>query len=237
MVRQKIKIIKIDNTTARQVTFSKRRRGLLKKAEELSILCDAQVGLIIFSSTGKLFEYSSPNMMSIIARYNSLSTDQERREELELLLSENSNIAGLREELAQKSLELSQMKGNDLQELDIEELVRVEKQLEVSLSRVVDTKLKTIMDDIASLQEKGLRLRAENQKLKQKIVVLSQGKGPVKDAAPLLTIEEADHSDMVMHEEGQSMESVTTSDSSSSSGPPPAEDDCSDATLNLRLGF
>ncbi|KAL9269362.1 hypothetical protein AKJ16_DCAP23618 [Drosera capensis] len=79
----------------------------------------------------------------------------------------------------------------------------------------------------------GLRLRAENQKLKQKVVVLSQGKGPVKDAAPLLTIEEADHSDMVMHEEGQSMESVTTSDSSSSSGPPPAEDDCSDATLNL----
>lgn len=59
MAREKIQIRKIDNATARQVTFSKRRRGLFKKAEELSILCDADVALIIFSSTGKLFEYSS----------------------------------------------------------------------------------------------------------------------------------------------------------------------------------
>ncbi|CAA6664353.1 unnamed protein product [Spirodela intermedia] len=59
MARGKIKIRKIDNKTARQVTFSKRRRGLFKKAKELAILCDAEVGLIIFSSNGKLFEYSS----------------------------------------------------------------------------------------------------------------------------------------------------------------------------------
>lgn len=59
MAREKIKIKKIDNVTARQVTFSKRRRGLLKKAEELSVLCDAEVALIIFSATGKLFEFSS----------------------------------------------------------------------------------------------------------------------------------------------------------------------------------
>lgn len=59
MVRQKIQIKKIDNLTARQVTFSKRRRGLFKKAQELSTLCDADIGLIVFSATGKLFEYSS----------------------------------------------------------------------------------------------------------------------------------------------------------------------------------
>jgi hypothetical protein len=59
MAREKIKIKKIDNVAARQVTFSKRRRGLLKKAEELSVLCDVEVAVIIFSATGKLFEYSS----------------------------------------------------------------------------------------------------------------------------------------------------------------------------------
>jgi hypothetical protein len=59
MARQKIKIKKIDNATARQVTFSKRRRGIFKKAEELSVLCDAEVGLVIFSTTGKLYEYAS----------------------------------------------------------------------------------------------------------------------------------------------------------------------------------
>jgi hypothetical protein len=34
--------------------------GLLKKANELAILCDAQVGVIVFSGSGKMYEYSSP---------------------------------------------------------------------------------------------------------------------------------------------------------------------------------
>ncbi|KAJ1396551.1 hypothetical protein SESBI_32475 [Sesbania bispinosa] len=59
MGRGKIAIRRIDNSTSRQVTFSKRRNGLLKKARELSILCDAEVGLIVFSSTGKLYDYAS----------------------------------------------------------------------------------------------------------------------------------------------------------------------------------
>lgn len=59
MTRKKIKIKKIDNIAARQVTFSKRRRGLFKKAEELAVLCDADVALIVFSSTGKLFDFAS----------------------------------------------------------------------------------------------------------------------------------------------------------------------------------
>ncbi|BFG35671.1 hypothetical protein CerSpe_219450 [Prunus speciosa] len=59
MGRGKIVIRRIDNSTSRQVTFSKRRKGLIKKARELAILCDAEVGLMIFSSTGKLFEFSS----------------------------------------------------------------------------------------------------------------------------------------------------------------------------------
>ncbi|KAF8411328.1 hypothetical protein HHK36_003875 [Tetracentron sinense] len=59
MGRGKIVIRRIDNSTSRQVTFSKRRNGLLKKAKELAILCDAEVGLMIFSSTGKLHDFAS----------------------------------------------------------------------------------------------------------------------------------------------------------------------------------
>ncbi|KAG6762528.1 hypothetical protein POTOM_033036 [Populus tomentosa] len=59
MGRGKIVIRRIDNSTSRQVTFSKRRNGLLKKAKELSILCDAEIGVIIFSSTGKLYDYAN----------------------------------------------------------------------------------------------------------------------------------------------------------------------------------
>ena len=60
MGRGKVELKKIENTTSRQVTFSKRRMGLLKKANELAILCDAQVGVIVFSASGKMYEYSSP---------------------------------------------------------------------------------------------------------------------------------------------------------------------------------
>ncbi|KAK2437208.1 MADS-box transcription factor [Trifolium repens] len=75
MGRGKIVIRRIENLTSRQVTFSKRRKGLMKKAKELSILCDAQVGLILFSSTHKLYDYASSSMESIIERYNKLSED------------------------------------------------------------------------------------------------------------------------------------------------------------------
>jgi hypothetical protein len=69
MTRKKIQIKKIDNTTARQVTFSKRRRGLFKKAYELSTLCDAEIALIVFSATGKLFEYASSRFFNLLSTY------------------------------------------------------------------------------------------------------------------------------------------------------------------------
>ncbi|RWW29480.1 hypothetical protein GW17_00005989 [Ensete ventricosum] len=59
MGRGKIAIRRIDDTTSRQVTFSKRRNGLLKKAKELAILCDAEVGVVVFSSTDRLYEFAS----------------------------------------------------------------------------------------------------------------------------------------------------------------------------------
>jgi len=59
MVRGKTQMKRIENATSRQVTFSKRRNGLLKKAFELSVLCDAEVALIVISPRGKLYEFAS----------------------------------------------------------------------------------------------------------------------------------------------------------------------------------
>ncbi|KAE9604544.1 putative transcription factor MADS-type1 family [Lupinus albus] len=72
MGRGKIEIKRIQNTTTRQVTFSKRRSGLLKKTHELSILCDAQIGLIIFSSTGKMYQYCTEPFRYIYIYINTL---------------------------------------------------------------------------------------------------------------------------------------------------------------------
>ena len=65
MGRGKIEIKRIENTTNRQVTFCKRRNGLLKKAYELSVLCDAEVALIVFSSRGRLYEYANNRYIHI----------------------------------------------------------------------------------------------------------------------------------------------------------------------------
>ncbi|KAE9446071.1 hypothetical protein C3L33_22057, partial [Rhododendron williamsianum] len=62
MGRGKIEIRRIENATNRQVTYSKRRNGIFKKAQELSVLCDAKVSLIMFSTTGKFHEYISPSV-------------------------------------------------------------------------------------------------------------------------------------------------------------------------------
>ncbi|KAF4397868.1 hypothetical protein G4B88_019589 [Cannabis sativa] len=59
MGRGRVELKRIENKINRQVTFSKRRNGLLKKAYELSVLCDAEVALIVFSSRGKLYEFGS----------------------------------------------------------------------------------------------------------------------------------------------------------------------------------
>ncbi|KAJ6754484.1 SERUM RESPONSE FACTOR-like protein [Salix purpurea] len=61
MVRGKVQLQRIEDKSSRQVCFSKRKRGLLKKAKELSVLCDVEMAVIIFSSTGKLFEFCSGN--------------------------------------------------------------------------------------------------------------------------------------------------------------------------------
>jgi hypothetical protein len=53
MGRGKVELKKIEKPANRQATFSKRRMGLLKKANELAILCDAQIGVIIFSGVAR----------------------------------------------------------------------------------------------------------------------------------------------------------------------------------------
>ncbi|KAJ8465373.1 hypothetical protein OPV22_027925 [Ensete ventricosum] len=69
MGRGRVELKRIENKINRQVTFSKRRNGLLKKAYELSVLCDAEVALIIFSSRGKLYEFGSVGMSKTLERY------------------------------------------------------------------------------------------------------------------------------------------------------------------------
>uniref|UniRef100_A0A0D9X3S2 MADS-box domain-containing protein n=1 Tax=Leersia perrieri TaxID=77586 RepID=A0A0D9X3S2_9ORYZ len=77
MARGKVQLRRIENPVHRQVTFCKRRAGLLKKARELSVLCDADIGIIIFSAHGKLYDLATTGTMEeLIERYKSASGEQ-----------------------------------------------------------------------------------------------------------------------------------------------------------------
>jgi hypothetical protein len=67
--RRKIEMKRMTNDSNMQVTFSKRRTGLFKKASELSTLCGANVALVVFSPGGKVFSFGHPNVDTIIDRY------------------------------------------------------------------------------------------------------------------------------------------------------------------------
>lgn len=68
-----------------QVTFTKRKFGLMKKAYELSVLCDCEIALIIFNSTNRLFQYASTDMDKVLLKYTEYSEPHESRTNTDIL--------------------------------------------------------------------------------------------------------------------------------------------------------
>ncbi|KAK7331758.1 hypothetical protein VNO80_28497 [Phaseolus coccineus] len=170
MARKKIPIKKIDNINARQVTFSKRRKGLFKKAQELSTLCDAEIALIVISATSKLFEYATSSMQQIFERRNRHSGVQASDISSTGQQLGSDSFDMLRKEIVDKTHELSRLNGEELQGLTIQELQKLEELLLrrwITISKIKDEK---ITQEINSLITKEAELTEENQKLKQKLV-------------------------------------------------------------------
>uniref|UniRef100_M8CY23 MADS-box transcription factor 25 n=1 Tax=Aegilops tauschii TaxID=37682 RepID=M8CY23_AEGTA len=127
MVRGKIVIRRIENMSRRPVTFSKRRHGLLKKARELAILCDVEVGVIVFS-TGHLYEYANSTaatsmgttMPSIIQNYQSAQEQHQLLNPVSQVMEANM--------------------GERLSNLAVTNICLMENQLEKSLHRIREKK-------------------------------------------------------------------------------------------------
>ncbi|XP_058070536.1 agamous-like MADS-box protein AP1 isoform X1 [Magnolia sinica] len=172
MGRGRVQLKRIENKINRQVTFSKRRMGLLKKAHEISVLCDAEVAVIVFSTKGKLYEYSTDSRMSrILERYERYSYA-----ERELVLSgpesEGSwclEYGKLKAKVESLQRNLRHFTGEDLDTLSLKELQQLEHQLDAALKHIRSRKNQIMFDSIAELQRKEKSLREQNNMLEKEI--------------------------------------------------------------------
>ncbi|KAL8157368.1 agamous-like MADS-box protein AP1 [Apium graveolens] len=172
MGRGKVQLKRIENKINRQVTFTKRRGGLLKKAHEISVLCDADVALIVFSTKGKLFEYSTDSSMEqILERYERYSYA-----ERQLIASDPDSTGNWTLEYTKLKarIELLQRNhrhymGEDLDSLTLKEIQNLEQQLDTALKHIRSRKNQLIFESISDLQKKEKAIQEENGKLTKKI--------------------------------------------------------------------
>ncbi|XP_061996723.1 agamous-like MADS-box protein MADS3 isoform X2 [Rosa rugosa] len=170
MGRGKVELKRIENKINRQVTFSKRRLGLFKKAQELSVLCDAQVALIVSCSRGKVFDFASTNDVNeILNRYQQScysSQDNVAENETQNLYQEVSKL-----KVKYESLQRSQRHflGEDLEKLRLKELENLEKQLDRTLSQARQRKMQMMLDQLEALRRKENDLEEIHNQLKSEL--------------------------------------------------------------------
>ncbi|XP_030484020.1 MADS-box protein CMB1-like isoform X2 [Cannabis sativa] len=170
MGRGKVELKRIENKINRQVTFAKRRNGLLKKAYELSVLCDAEVALIIFSARGKLYEFcSGPSITKTLERYDRCSYGAQEGKlagnDTESIYQEYLKLKAKVEVLRRTQRNLL---GEDLEHLGLKEIQQLEQKLDSSLKQIRSTKTQHMIDELSLLRGKEETLLEENNELKKK---------------------------------------------------------------------
>ncbi|KAE9601134.1 MADS-box transcription factor 1 [Lupinus albus] len=174
MGRGRVELKRIENKINRQVTFAKRRNGLLKKAYELSVLCDAEVALIIFSNRGKLYEFcSTSSMLKTLERYQKCNygapeANVSSREALVMELSTQQEYLKLKARYEALQRSQRNLMGEDLGSLSSKELESLERQLDSSLKQIRSTRTQFMLDQLSDLQRKEHLLSEANRSLRQR---------------------------------------------------------------------
>nr|AAF12700.2 PTM2 [Populus tremuloides] len=172
MGRGRVQLKRIENKINRQVTFSKRRAGLLKKAHEISVLCDAEVALIVFCHKGKLFEYSTNACMEkILERHERYSYAERQLVATDLDSQGNWTLEYNR---LKEKVELLQRNhrhylGEDLDSVSLKELQNLEKQIDTALELIRERKNHLMYQSISELQIKEKAIKEQNNMLVKQI--------------------------------------------------------------------
>ncbi|KAL4559804.1 hypothetical protein LXL04_031950 [Taraxacum kok-saghyz] len=171
MGKGRLELKRIENKINRQVTFAKRRNGLLKKAYELSVLCDAEVALIVFSTRGKLYEFSSTSsMLKTLERYEkcSFGPPEQRKPAKEDLQEQSSYQEYMR--LKERYDALKQLErnyyGEEIDSLTTNELESLERQLHCSLKQIRTIRTQSLLDKLYEQQKMEHQLFESNKTLR-----------------------------------------------------------------------
>ncbi|KAB2610895.1 transcription factor [Pyrus ussuriensis x Pyrus communis] len=170
--RGKIEIKRIENTTNRQVTFCKRRNGLLKKAYELSVLCDAEVALIVFSNRGRLYEYANnSSVRATIDRYKKACSDPTNGGSVSEANTQfyQQEASKLRRQIREIQNSNRHILGEALSTLNTKELKNLEGRLEKGISRIRSKKNEMLFSEIEFMQKRETELQHHNNFLRAKI--------------------------------------------------------------------
>nr|AXY87482.1 MADS-box protein-like protein [Cymbidium goeringii] len=195
MVRGKKEMRRIENAASRQVTFSKRRKGLLKKAFELSVLCDAEIALTVFSSSGKLYEFSSSSMLNTIERYKAFSKDMvdNSRSTEQNSQQWKQDVEAMARKIELLDISKRKLMGESLESCSVEELQELERQLQQSLSSIKKQKERQLQEENDLLQKQASHLASSLWKKPELLintsqVVLLQGENHYKEVETELYI-------------------------------------------------
>ncbi|XP_057420128.1 truncated transcription factor CAULIFLOWER A-like [Lotus japonicus] len=172
MGRGRVQLKRIENKINRQVTFSKRRAGLLKKAHEISVLCDAEVALIVFSHKGKLFEYATDSCMEkILERY-----ERYAYAERQLVANDSESQGNWTIEYTRLKAKIDLLQrnhrhymGEDLGSMSLKELQSLEQQLDTALKHIRTRRNQLMYESISELQKKEKVIQEQNNMLAKKI--------------------------------------------------------------------
>ncbi|XP_022928594.1 MADS-box transcription factor 23-like [Cucurbita moschata] len=228
MGRGRVEIKKIENINSRQVTFSKRRNGLMKKAKELSVLCDAEVAIVVFSSTGRLYEFSSTSMEHTLSRYRGqgmeLDFPRETLDHPTQVPPSDSDAKSSEDEFVKLKLTYMQMRGQELDSLSFRELQNLENQLREGIVSIKDKKESLLLEQLQRCRSQGEVVISENETLRKQLEEFQQRNNtPLLESSPL--------------QRSYFSDSKTASTNETEAETEAEENDCSEISLHLGLSL
>ncbi|CAN1167241.1 Agamous-like MADS-box protein AGL29 [Linum perenne] len=160
MGRRKIEMTMVKDKNCRQVTFSKRRTGLFKKAHELATLCAIRIAILVFSPGGKPFSFGSPDVNSITVQFLNPNENPSTS-------GENNNISRAMKEMNEEldsfhsQVEAEKEKEKTLKEQKQKGKTLKEKLMALGGSMFVKPINKMRLDELHEMKERLLMLQRE----------------------------------------------------------------------------